>query len=217
MVSFKKALMFVGIVAVVAPAAFAQTSGTLTVTGTDPVAVSLTNASEGTLSSTIALGTLTPANNNTLSVSTPVEVRLRGNKAYNITAAASTLSVTGAASDDGGNPIALSDIGFGITSTTLTGANVANSGTRTDAIASGFDASTWPSATNGLTPSFTKTLNNITGAGVQVLSGSRISAKGNISTTNNYISVFFGVATLPQFFTPNTGFSSTVTLTIAAP
>ena len=28
--------------------------------------------------------------------------------------------------------------------------------------------------------------------------------------------LIFGVATLPQFFTPNSGFSSVVTLTIAA-
>ena len=217
MVSFRKLLIGAGIVAILAPAAFAQTSGTITVSGSDPVAVSLTNTSETTLSSAVALGALTPANNNTLTTSTPVEVRLRSNKAYNITASASTLSISGGGSDDGGNPIALTDIGFGITSITLTGANVANSGARTDAIASGFDASTWPTPTNGLTPAFTKTLNNITGAGVQVLSGGRISKQGNISTTNNYISVFFGVATLPQFFTPNTSFSSTITLTIAAP
>jgi hypothetical protein len=68
-----------------------------------------------------------------------------------------------------------------------------------------------------LTPSFTKTLNDITGTGAQVISGSRISSKGNLATNDNYISVFFGVATLPQFFTPNAGFSSTITLTIAAP
>src|SRR5215510_3185581 len=160
MVSFRKQLVWIGVVAILAPAAFAQTSGTITVTGTDPVAVSLTDTSEGTLSTSIALGTLTPANNNTL---------------------------------------ALTDIGFGVTSMTLTGTNVANSGSRTDAIASGFNAATWPTPANGLTPSFTKTLNNITGAGAQVLNGSRISTKGNLATSDNYISVYFGIATLPQF------------------
>ena len=58
MVSFRKQLVWIGFVAILAPAAFAQTSGTITVTGTDPVAVSLTDTSEGTLSTSIALGTL---------------------------------------------------------------------------------------------------------------------------------------------------------------
>ena len=216
MVSFQKLLMGAGILMIAVSTSFAQ-NGTVTVIGSDPVAISLTNSSEGTLSTTIDLNVLTPANNNTLTTSTPFEVRLRSNKAYKLTASALGLSFSSAGSNDGGSPIALTDIGFGITSTTLTGANVANTGNRTDAIAAGFNASTWPTPTNGTTPSFTKTLNNITGAGVEVLSGSRISARGNLSTNDNYISVFFGVATLPQFFTPNSGFSSTVTLTIATP
>jgi hypothetical protein len=216
MVSFRKLLLSAAVMTMAVCTGFAQT-GTITVTGTDPVAVSLTNSTETALSSTIALGVLTPANNNTLTTSTPVEVRLRSNKAYNLTAAASALTFTAAGSDDGGSPIALTDIGFGVTSSTLTGANVANTGSRTDTVAAGYSVATWPTPTNGLTPAFTKTLNNITGAGVQIISGSRISAKGNLATDNNYISLFFGVATLPQFFTPNSGFSTTVTLTIAAP
>jgi hypothetical protein len=196
-------------------AAFAQTGGTITVTGTTPEAFSLTNTSEGALSSTIALGTLTPGNTNTLTTGT-ADVRLRSNKAYTLTAQASALNVTGPGSADGGDTIALSDIGFGITSMTLTGANVANNGSRADSIAAGFDASGgWPAAANGLTPAFTTTLNSVTSA-TQVLSGTRISARGNLATNDNFITVTFGVATLPQFFTPNTGFSSVITLTIAS-
>ena len=124
------------------------------------------------------------------------------------------MSVTGAGSTDGGSDISLSDIGFGIVSITATGANVASG--HTDTIVSGYDASGgWPAPTNGLTPSFGKTLNNIT-SGPQVLSGTRISSKGNMATDNNFINVRFGVATLPQFFTPNTGFSTVITLTIAS-
>ena len=208
-------LIAAGAVFGLATGAFAQTSGTITVTGTNPEAFSLTNVSEGALSSTIALGTLTPAAGGTLNTNTAT-IRLRSNKAYKVTAQAGTLSVTGAGSADGGSSIALSDIGFGITATSLTGANVANTGSRTDAIAAGFDVSGgWPAATNGLTPAFTKTLSNISSA-TQVLSGTRISSKGNLTTDNNFITATFGASTLPQFFTPNSGFSSVITLTVAS-
>jgi hypothetical protein len=196
-------------------AALAQTSGTIQVTGTTPEAFSLTSAGEGTLSSTIALGTLTPSNNNTVIEGT-ADVHLRSNKVYKVTAQAGALSITSPESADGGDTIALTDIGFGIRSKTLTGANVANSGSRTDTIATGFDVTGgWPTATNGLTPAFGKTLNDIQ-TSAQVLNGTRISTKGNISTNNNFIDIQFGVATLPQFFTPNAGFSTTITLTIAS-
>lgn len=208
-------LIAAGAVFGLATGAFAQTSGTITVTGTNPEAFSLTNVSEGALSSTIALGTLTPAAGGTLNTNTAT-IRLRSNKAYKVTAQAGTLSVTGAGSADGGSSIALSDIGFGITATSLTGANVANTGSRTDAIAAGFDVSGgWPAATNGLTPAFTKTLSNISSA-TQVLSGTRISSRGNLTTDNNFITATFGASTLPQFFTPNSGFSSVITLTVAS-
>jgi hypothetical protein len=203
------------IVAAFTSAAFAQTTGTVQVTGTTPEAFSLTSVSEGTLSSTITLNTLTPANNNTLTVGT-ADVHLRSNKVYKVTAQAAAISFTSPGSADGGNPIALTDIGFGVTQKTLTGANVANSGSRTDTIAAGFDVTGgWPAATNGLTPAFGKTLNDIQ-TSAQVLNGTRISTQGNISTNNNFIDIQFGVATLPQFFTPNSGFSTTITLTIAS-
>ncbi|HEX4997572.1 MAG TPA: hypothetical protein VFY29_05075 [Terriglobia bacterium] len=215
MVTFKRLLILPGVIVILASAAFAQTGGAITVTGANPESFSLTNTSEGTLSSTIALGSLTPGNTNTLTTGT-ADVRLRSNKAYKLTAQATALNITGGAAADGGDTIALSDIGFGITSITLTGANVANNGARTDAIGAGFDVTGgWPAAANGLSPTFTASLNEVTSA-TQVLSGTRISKKGNLATTDNYITVTFGVATLPQFFTPNTGFSSVITLTIAS-
>ena len=73
----------------------------------------------------------------------------------------------------------------------------------------------WPASTDGLTPSFSRTLNDIQTA-QQILQGTRISKKGNLMTTDNFISVTFGVATLPQFFTPNTNFSAVITLTMAS-
>jgi hypothetical protein len=215
MISFKRLAILFGIVITLASPVFAQTAGTITVTGTNPESFSLTNTSEGALSSTIALGNLTPGNTNTLTTGT-ADVRLRSNKAYNITAQASALNVTAGGAADGGDTISLADIGFGITAMTLTGANVANTGSRTDAIAAGYDVGGgWPAAANGLTPAFTRTLNDVTSS-TQVLSGTRISRRGNLATNDNFITVTFGVATLPQFFTPNAGFSSVITLTIAS-
>jgi hypothetical protein len=66
-----------------------------------------------------------------------------------------------------------------------------------------------------LTPGFGKTLADITGS-TTIMSGPRISKKGNMATDNNFIAIQFGVATLPQLHTPNQGFSTTITLTIAA-
>jgi hypothetical protein len=196
----------------------AQTTGTITITGSDPDSASITNSSDASLSSTVALGVLTPQTGGTLATSS-VAMRLRSNKAYKLSAQATALSVTGAGSADGGSSITLNDIGFGITAIDATGTNIATA--HSDTVAStpaSFDyRSGFPAVTNGLTPFIAgthSTLNDIT-ANTQILSGSRISAKGNISTNNNFVLVTVGVGTLPQYFTPNSSFSSTVTLTIA--
>jgi hypothetical protein len=215
MTAFKRLPILIALVLMLASAAFAQTSGQIQVTGSNPEAFSLTNTSGGTLSATIALGSLTPGNTNGLTTGT-ADVQVRSNKAYTITAQASALGFTLPGATAGGDDIALTDIGFAVTGTTLTGANVVNSGSRTDAPAPGFAIGLgWPTASNGLTPAFGKTLNDITSS-TTIMSGPRISKKGNMSTDNNFISIQFGVATLPQLFTPNQGFSTTITLTIAS-
>lgn len=213
--------LFVGIgIFLCTQTCLAQTTGTITVTGTNPTAVSATNTSDSNLSSTIALGTLNPATGSALASGT-VQVRLRSNKAYTLSAQATALNFSSPGAADGGSAISMDDIGFGITAVDATGTNVATG--HTDTIVAGapsFDyRSGWPAVSNGLTPfvaGTNATLNSIS-ANTQVLSGSRISAKGNISTNNNFVLVTFGLATLPQYFTPNSGFSSTITLTIAAP
>jgi hypothetical protein len=195
---------------------FAQTTGTITVSGTDPEAFSITNTSNAQLSATIVLGTLSPATGGTL-INGTTQIRLRSNKEYKLTAQATALNFVGAGSDDGGDPIALTDFGFGISSIDATGANVANSSGHTIVTLYDYDPRT-VSVTNGLTPFVPAThgtLNDITSS-TQILSGPRISAVGNISTDNNFILATLVVATLPQYFTPNTSFSTTITLTIAS-
>lgn len=216
-----KLRLFAAAVAVmmIAGTGLAQTTGTVTVTGTNPAAVSITNTSDGTLSTTVALGTLTPATGGTLTSRT-FQVRMRSSKAYVLSAQATALSFNGLGAPDGGDTIAATDIGFGITTLANTAANVASSGSRTDAIVAKFNyTGGYPAVTNGLTPfvaGTNATLSDIS-ANTQILSGSRISTKGNISTNNNFILATLGVATLPQYFTPNTDFSATITLTVTAP
>lgn len=213
MISFRRLAILPGVVLMLASAAFAQT-GTITVTGTTPDAFSMTNTSGNALSATIAFNVMTPANSTTV-VSDEATVRMRSNKAYKVSAQAGSLTVNGAGAADGGDTISLSDFGFGITSVVNNGANVAGNPGRADTVATNFSVVSWPAATNGLTPSFTKTLFDITST-TDVLTGPRISKKGNLATDNNFIEVKFGVATLPQYFTPNTGFSTVITLTMAA-
>src|SRR5436190_22895829 len=102
----RKTALLIAVVLTMAVASFAQTTGTINVTGTTPEAFSITNATDGTLTSTVALGTLTPANGGTLKEGT-AQVRLRTNNVYQLTAQASALNVNNAGSPDGGTSLAL--------------------------------------------------------------------------------------------------------------
>jgi hypothetical protein len=209
-------ILFGAIILIFARIGSAQTSGTITVSGTDPESFSITSTTDATLSATIVLGTLTPATGSALTSGTTL-IRLRSNKAYNLNAQVSALSFVGPGAADGGSSIALSDFGFGISSIDATGANVANAVGHTVGALFNYDPRT-VSVTNGLTPyvpGTDGTLNDITSS-TQILSGPRISTLGNISTDNNFILATLVVATLPQYFTPNTSFSATITLTIAS-
>ena len=194
---------------------FGQTSGTITVSGSDPEAISATNTSDTVLSSTVNLGTLTPTTGSSL-VTGSTQIRLRSNKAYTVSAQATSLSFVGAGSADGGSSLALSDIGFGISSTDASGANVANTTGHSVVNLFNYDPST-VAASNGLTPFVSGTHGTLSdlSSNTQIMSGPRISKQGNMSTNNNFVLVTMKMATLPQYFTPNTSFSTTITLTVA--
>src|SRR5436853_948953 len=203
--------------ALAAGAAFAQSSGTITISGTIPDAVSITSASDAALSTTAILGALTATNNSTLTQITPVVVRIRSNKQYKLTAV-SVFTNAGASPDDGGSPISPADIGFGITAKDATGTKMATG--HTDTITAKFDYTTTGFAalpvTDGLTPfvaGTNGTLNDLT-ASTQIIQGSRVSKLGNITTQENFLKLTFGAATLPQYFSPTTAFQALVTLTI---
>ena len=111
-------------------AAFAQTTGTITISGSIPQSVSMTSVSDTALSTTAVLGALTATNNSTLAQIAPVIVRIRSNQQYKLTAI-SVFSITGAGLDDGGSPITAADIGFGITAMDATGTKMATGHTDT--------------------------------------------------------------------------------------
>jgi hypothetical protein len=198
-------------------AAFAQTTGTVTLTGTIPDAVSLTNISDSALSATLTLGALVATNNTTLAAITPLDVRVRSNKQYKLNASM-VFTNAGNGTVAGGDSIAASDIGFGITAVASTGANVVAG--RADILTAKFNYTTTPMSAlpnpTGTTPfvaGTNGTLNDIT-ASTQVVQGPRISRKGNIITPDNFLTLTFGAATLPQYFTPTTGFQAIITLTV---
>ena len=112
------------------------------------------------------------------------------------------------------------DIGFGFTAAIdQSGASVVGGGatpSRTDTVASDFDVERrLAHSLERPHPELTKTLHDIHGSDVQILSGDRISASGNNTSDDNFLVVTLGLATLPQYLTPG-AFSGSVTLTISA-
>ena len=204
--------------ALAAAAAFAQVTatGTITITGSVPASISMTNdaaPSNTLLNGTIALGSLVAANTATLATLTnPVNVRIRSNKQFKLSAMVAPMTFTSTDLDDSGLPITAADIGFGITAT-LQPLN--STGRPADSIDPLFDCSTgFGTVANGHM-TFTKaTLNDLL-TSKDILTGHRISKSGNQQSDDNFLTVSFNAATLPQYFTPNTGFSAMVTLTAA--
>jgi hypothetical protein len=203
---------------------FAQgTGGTGSYSGNVPEAYSISNASNGNLAGTLGSFSTLTIGKGTLATPSTLQVRLRSNHTYKLTAnAAVTSGITdGPASAPGTAALAIKtgDIGFGFrVAIDQSGASVVNGGaspSRADNIVTGFDATSgWPSVTDGHTPAFTKTLHDIYGGDIQILSGDRISASGDDGSSDNFIVVTLGIATLPQYLTPG-AFSGTVTFTIA--
>jgi len=194
-------------------------TGTGTYSGTVPETYAISNTSDGSLAGTLGdFSTLTIAKGSLVNP-TPLQMRLRSNHVYQITAKAVVTSgiTDGTASVAGtsAQTIKTGDIGFGFTSAIdKSGASVV--GTRTDTINTGFDVHTgWPSVTDGHTPSYSKTLHDIYTSDTQILSGDRISASGDNSSSDNFLLITIGISTLPQYLTPG-AFSGTVTFTIAS-
>jgi hypothetical protein len=185
-----------------------------------PTAFNISSVNNGSLSGAFgSFGTMA-IGNGMLSTPSPVVFRLRSNAPYILTAQVGVLSgiSDGEAGTDSAG-IKTGDIGFGFTAAIdQSGASVVGGGgspSRMDTITPGFDMRNgWPSASGGQTPVFTRTLHDIYGRNVQILSGPRISAKGDNGSDDNFITVTVGIAALPQYW--NAGaFRGVVTFTIA--
>jgi len=160
---------------------------------------------------------------NTLTEATKV-IRLRSNDVYALSAQVGSLSNIGTevatAAGKTAAAIQIGDIGFGISALDATGGSVVKTGTtRTDTIVSivatgpNFNYTTPTSLAGRVT--FPATLYNISTAPTQLLSGDRISASGDDSSTDNFLAVSLKFGYLPQYFTIESAFSFVVTLTIA--
>ena len=179
----------------------------------------ITTTSDTTLAAVVAMGTITPANTSTLKTG-QVQFRLRSKDknpgGYRLDAIA-TFSAGAAATVNGGDTIAATDIGIGITSVDATASQVDQP--RTDASLSGFNYDpTAVSVTDGLTPYTNAAGGKATLAdlltGKKILSGNRINSSDSLGNPN-YLLVTMKFGLLPQYFSPST-FSATITLTISA-
>jgi hypothetical protein len=197
------------------------TQGTAGFSGTVPTVFTISNTTDGSLAASTAWdfsSNMTIGKAGTLAQGSALSFRLRSNADYQVQAQVGSLSGIadglGAAIGTTAHDLTLGDIGFGITAAVdASGASVV--GSRSDAIPNGYDVSSgWASPSSGRI-SFSKTLHDIVEAPVQILSGNRISASGDNSSTDNFLLVKVGVAALPQYFTPATTFSGVVTFTVS--
>jgi hypothetical protein len=177
----------------------------------------LTTTTDTALAAVIALGTLTPANTSTLT-SGQAQFRLRSKNAnpngYRLDAVA-TFTPGAAVTVNGGDTIAATDIGIGITSIT---AAASVDLPRADVILPGFNYDpTTVSVTDGLTPYTNAAGGQATLADLltskKILSGNRIASTATLGNTD-YLTVTMKFGVLPQYFSPSS-FSAIVTLTLS--
>ena len=171
---------------------------------------SITNTSNGTLASVIALGSLTPGRTSAVTSGQAIFQLTGDNRnGYRLDASVSFLPGA-AASVNGGNTIAASDIGVGITSI------VAQPGViqpRSDTILAGFNYNpATVTAIDGLTPYSGAASGKATLA--DLLTSKRILAGNRIGTGSSYLTVTMTFGLLPQYFSP-CSFSAIVTMTIS--
>ena len=176
-----------------------------------------TNTSDTALAAVVAMGTLTPANISTLT-SGQAQFRLRSKNAnpngYRLDAVA-TFTPGAAVTVNGGDTIAATDIGIGITS--ITAASSVDL-PRADVILAGFSYDpTTVSVADGLTPYTNAAGGKATLADLltskRILGGNRIASTATLGNTD-YLTVTMKFGVLPQYFSPSS-FSSVITLTLS--
>jgi hypothetical protein len=217
-----RALFFaVAVLATLPGVVLAQgTRGTGTFGGTIQQAFTVTAMSNGVLAIAMGAFAMTPGGSS-LTAPPPVAFKVRSNAGYKLMVQVGALvGMTDGMSGSGGGGLTTGNFGFGFTAQVdASGASVVGGGaspSRTDTIVTGFDVTAgWPVVTTGQSPNFTKTLHDVYGQDVQILSGARISASGDNSSPDNSLTVTIGIAAQAQYLTAG-NFSGTLTFTIAS-
>jgi len=186
----------------------------------------LTDTSNGTLTATLAFGTLTAGTSNTPDSQTlQFRIRCSSPAGYQLRVTSATFTPTANGPTEGGATISASDVGIGIVSITPA-PNFNGITPRNDLIETGFAYDPAAiQATNGLTPygglsgspARATVQDLISDPNVRLLAGSRIHANQSANGANaasNYLTVTMRVAVLRQYFTPAT-FSGTITLRVS--
>ncbi len=211
-----------GLALTFAPSAFAQTSGTVSMSGSVTAAVKLTSGGAATLSgnsgggittssaadaalaTVVNLGDVGPANTNPIVCFTQ-PLFLRANAPSTLSAAVTAESFLGGAAD-----VAKTDLGIGFIN--LSDLGGANASIATSTVAAGY-------ATDVCSAAFTRTLNNLATAapGTAILSSAGpVSLRGNFNSASNRIGLDMKMAIAPQAFSVG-AFSATVTFTLTSP
>lgn len=226
------AVIALALVALTTTSALAQSTGTLTILGkvnkasairwqsftslNSEVGSNTPAVANSPLSFTLDVDDIAAGNNLNSYAGGTVQMILRSNAAYDLTAEVTTNTGFGvlAAGD-----VVLSDVGFGV-------AGLANSGAGTkvfgnpavDGTVSGTFASNPALASKDVDdePIFANTLADVA-APTTIVSGPRISNRGGVNSPNNGLLVNTTLAFGPLFFTPVDPFSATVTFTLATP
>lgn len=226
----KKVALALALTVVTAGVSFAQTSGTVTVSGSVGSAASVRwwsftpyNTETGAnvpalqgspLNFTLNFGDVAAGTNLNNYAGGTVQLILRSNDTYTLSAQVTASSGFGVAAN---GDIVRSDIGYGIGNLTNSGALVLGDPAANSSISGAFanDPSTAVKDADGV-PAFAATLADIV-APTPILAGPRISAGGGMSSPNNGLLVDTMYAVGPQLFSPTGAFSATVTYTISAP
>lgn len=219
----------VGVLCLLAPAIFAQTSGTVTISGTTSAAVKLTSggvatlagnvgggitaqsAADAALATVVNFGEVGPGNTNTYVCFTQ-PLFLRANAASTVSAAVTAESFPG-----GSNAVQKSDIGIGFQNLAAGGPN-ADVSTTTIVAAYATDPCAAPINGDGI-PTYSAALSTLatTTPGTAVITSTGpISLRGSFNSPNNVGEVDLLLAMVPQSYEASS-FSATLTLTMTTP
>lgn len=222
-------LLGVAVVALLVPAVFAQTSGTVQISGTVASALKLTSGGAATLAGNVGGGVTTqsaadaalatvvnfgdvgPGNSNNYVCFTQ-PLYLRSNVASTVSGAVTAESFGVAVND-----VHKADIGLGLQNLAAGGPNTDIS---TTTITAAYDADPCAAVKDGDgVPTYSATLGDlalVTPGTALITSTGPISLRGNFSSPNNRALVDLKMAIAPQTYGA-TPFSATVTLTMTTP